>query len=52
MPFVQRRHHYRILIKAARQNQIRALLDPLIPRIEAPKKGVRIAIDIDHFSMM
>ncbi len=52
MPFIQGRHHYRILIKAPRQDQIRRLLEPLLPRIEAPTKGVRIAIDIDPFSML
>ena len=52
MPFVQNRHRYSILIKAPRQDQIRSLLTPLIGRIEAPKKGVRIAVDIDPFSMM
>jgi primosomal protein N' (replication factor Y) len=52
LSFVQRRHHFRILIKAERQDQIRALIAPIIPRIEAPKKGVRIAVDIDPFSML
>ncbi len=52
MPFVQNKYHFRILIKALRQDQIRHLLEPLIPNIEAPGKGVRIAVDIDPFSML
>lgn len=52
VPFVQGRYLYRILIKAPRQDQIRCLLTPLLPLIEAPKKGVRIALDIDPYSML
>jgi primosomal protein N' (replication factor Y) (superfamily II helicase) len=52
MAYVQGRHRYRILIKAPRQDQIRRLLEPLIPKIEAPKKGVRITVDIDPYSML
>jgi primosomal protein N' (replication factor Y) (superfamily II helicase) len=52
MSFVQGRYRYRILLKAARQDEIRALIMPLIDRIEAPRKGVRIAIDIDPYTML
>ncbi len=52
MSLVQGRHRYRILIKAPRQDQIRRLLDPLVPRIEAAKKGVRVVLDIDPYSML
>ncbi len=52
MAFIQGRHRFRILIKAPRQDQIRRLLAPLIPRIEAPRKGVRIILDIDPHAML
>ena len=46
------RYRYRILIRAPRQDQIRRLLEPLLSSIEAPKSGIRIAIDIDPVSML
>ena len=52
MPFVQQRFRYRILLKAKRQDEIRALVSAVLDRIEAPRKGVRIAVDVDPYSML
>jgi primosomal protein N' (replication factor Y) len=52
LPFVQNRYHWRILLRAPRQDQIRGLLKPLIPKIEAPPSGVRIHLDIDPMTML
>jgi primosomal protein N' (replication factor Y) len=49
---IQGRSRWRILLRAPRQDQIRALLTPLIPKIEAPPSGVRITLDIDPISML
>jgi primosomal protein N' (replication factor Y) len=52
LPFVQNRYHWRILLRAPRQDQIRGLLTPIIPKIEAPPSGVRIHLDIDPMTML
>ncbi len=52
LPFVQDRYRWRILLRAARQDRIRRLLEPMVPMIESPPSGVRISIDIDPVSML
>ncbi len=52
LPFVQNRYHWRILLRAPRQDQIRGLLEPLVPKLEAPPAGVRIHLDIDPMTML
>jgi primosomal protein N' (replication factor Y) len=52
LPFVQNRYHWRILLRAPRQDQIRGLLEPLVPKLEAPPSGVRIHLDIDPMTML
>ncbi len=52
IPVVQKRHRWRILLRAPRQDRIRALLTSVLGALEGSASGVTVRVDVDPNSML
>jgi len=52
IPVIQGRHRWRILLRAARRDRIRAVLASVLDRLEGMPIGVTARIDVDPVSML